>query len=102
MKKLAQTALTATLDKIYECPSGGQTDVKSISLCNVTGSAVTVTLCSVPTGGTAGTGNAILYAQSIGANKTLGIKCDEGLTSLDFISASGLGVTITINGEERR
>lgn len=102
MKRLAQKALTATLDKIYECPSGVQTDVLSMSLCNTTAATVTVTLCIVPVNGTAGTSNAIIYAQPIPANKTLGVECEESLTALDFISASGLGVTITINGDEKR
>ena len=68
--RLAQAASTTSFLAIYTCPSNTRAYVKDITVCNTTGSAVTLFLSLVPDQGTAGTANALFNAHSIAANTT--------------------------------
>ena len=46
--RLAQAASTTAFLAIYTCPTGTRTYIKDITVCNTTGSAVTLFLSLVP------------------------------------------------------
>jgi hypothetical protein len=76
--------------------------LKQFDVCNTTGGALTVNVFLVPSGGSAGTGNALLYAVSVNANTTLQWSGVQVMNASDTIQiqASGLGLTITASGGE--
>ena len=122
-KQLGQAALTTSVATIYTVPIATAnsavgansittqqttTYVKDINICNTTGAPITVNVHFVPPGGTAGTGNAILYGFSVAANGverwtgTQLLPPSTSSTSKTTIqaSASAAGLTITISGAE--
>lgn len=87
----------------YASPAGQSVEIKSATLCNTTGGAVTVNLSIVPAGGTAGAGNRILSAESLAAGAKFSLKdylVGAQLADGDFISTStsATGVTLTLTG----
>ena len=66
--QLGQAAITTSATTLYTVPSLTRTYLKDINICNTTGSPVTVNVYLVPSGGSAGTGNALLYGLSVAAN----------------------------------
>jgi len=104
--QIAQAALTTSYATLYTVPTNittpTRTYMKQIDVCNTTGSAVTFNLHIVPTGGTAGTGNALFYVQNVAANSTFSYSGVQVLPTSSFLSAkaSTAGLTITISGGE--
>lgn len=100
--KLAQAAITTGTTTIYTVPASTRALVKDIDICNTTGGALTVNLHLVPSAGTAGTGNALLYGTSINANTTLQWTGVQVMNAGDTIQVqgSGLGLTVNISGGE--
>ena len=104
--QIAQAALTTSYVTLYTVPTNittpTRTYMKQIDVCNTTGSAVTFNLHIVPTGGTAGTGNALFYVQNVAANSTYSYSGVQVLPTSSFLSAkaSTAGLTITISGGE--
>lgn len=100
--KLAQAAVTAGTTTIYTTPALTRTMVKDIDLCNTTAGALTVNVHLVPSGGAAGTGNALLYGTSIAANTTLQWTGVQVMNAGDTIQVqgSGLGITVSVSGGE--
>jgi len=100
--QLGQAAITTSVTTLYTTPANTRTFVKDINICNTTGSPITVNLYFVPTGGTASSGNAFYYSQSIASNSTLHWLGSQILLPLQTIqmSASGAGCTIIIGGGE--
>lgn len=100
--KLAQAAVTAGTTTIYTVPASTRTMVKDIDLCNTTAGALTVNVHLVPSGGAAGTGNALFYGVAIAANTTLQWTGVQIMNAGDTIQVqgSGLGVTINVGGGE--
>lgn len=100
--KLAQAAVTASAVTVYTVPASTRTMVKDIDICNTTAGALTVNVFLVPSGGSAGTGNALLYGASVTANTTLQWTGVQVMNAGDTIQvqASGLGLTASISGGE--
>ena len=86
--RLAQAASTTAFLAIYTCPTGTRTYIKDITVCNTTGSAVTLFLSLVPDQGTAGTTNALFNAYSIAANTTFQWKGTQIMNCLLYTSPS--------------
>jgi len=100
--RLAQAALTTSYVTVYTTPLLTRTYVKNIDICNTTAGALNLYISLVPSGGTAGTGNALYYNFSVAANSRVQWAGTQILTSGDLISvkASGAGLTVTISGGE--
>lgn len=102
-KQLGQGRYNNTTNNTVYTATGVTAIIKSIRLCNTTGSAVTVRVFMVPSGGTADETTAIYYDYSIPANSTLS---DDGFHVLlasgtvQFQNGTANGVTITLNGAE--
>lgn len=99
---LGQAAITGSISTLYTVPANTRTFVKDLNICNTTGGALTVNVHLVPSGGTAGTGNAILYTYSIAANTTYrwtGLQIMNELQTIQ-IKGSTTGLTITASGAE--
>ena len=100
--KLAQAAMTTSYVTIYTTPDNTRTFVKDIDIVNTTGSAISIYVSLVPLAGSAGTGNALFYANSLPANTTMQWSGSQILNAGGFISvkASSAGCTINISGAE--
>lgn len=81
----------------------------NVIVCNTTGSAATLTLDVVPSGGSAGVTHRIAAAVSVAANTTvslatslvaLGIAMEEGDT-LNGLQGTGSALTVTATGRTR-
>jgi hypothetical protein len=100
--QLGQAAITTGFTTVYTAPVNTRTYIKDINICNTTGISCTVSVCLVPSLGSAGAGNALIYdlvlfgsdlyrwqgVQIINAGDTIQVK------------ASASGATITISGGE--
>jgi len=104
--QIAQAALTTSYATLYTVPTNPTTPtrtyLKQIDVCNTTNGAITFNLHIVPATFSAGTQNALFYAQSVAANTTFSYIGVQILPTSSFISAkaSTTGLTITISGEE--
>lgn len=100
--RLAQAALTTSYVTVYTTPLLTRTYVKNIDIVNTTASALSFYISLVPSGGTAGSGNALFYNAPINGRTTVQWTGSEILTPGDLISvkASAAGVTVTITGGE--
>lgn len=116
--QLAQASVTGTAVKIYTVPSTStngatgaystvvtsttRTYLKDINICNTTAGAVTISIFLVPSGGTAGTSNALYYATSVAANSVLRWTGAQILptSSTIWVQGSTTGLTVTISGGE--
>jgi hypothetical protein len=100
--QLAQAAITASYVTIYTTPTGVRTFVKDITIINTTSAAINIYVSLVPFGGTAGTSNAIFYANSLPAYTTVDWCGAQILNEGGFISvkASAVGCTIMVSGGE--
>ena len=101
--QIAQAALTTSYVTLYTVPTTPtRTYMKQIDVCNTTGSAATFNLHIVPVTFSAGTQNALFYAQTVAANSTFSYAGVQVLPTSSFISAkaSATGLTVTISGGE--
>lgn len=106
-KPIQPIAITASLQTLYTASANtaniltgyATAELKSLSITNTTGSAITFNVYIIPSGGTAGTGNAYFYGMPIAANDA---KLFQGLTEAmaagDFIQVSASTTGITIRG----
>jgi hypothetical protein len=89
---------------LYTVPASTTTIVKQVVIANTSGSAATVSLRLVPSGGTAGVANSLAEAVSIGANSTQTLDLSQVMATGDFLQAlqgtSG-AITLTISGVEK-
>ena len=100
--QLGQAAITTSATTLYTVPSLTRTYLKDINICNTTGSPVTVNVYLVPSGGSAGTGNALLFGLSVAANtvyRWTGVQVLLPSQTVQ-VSASGTGCTIIASGGE--
>ena len=100
--KLGTLAVTASFQTVYLTPAGIRALVKDINICNTTAGALTVDLCVVPSGGTAGTSNAIVFTTSIAVGtqyRWQGLIVMNPGDSLQ-VKGSALGLTIFVSGAE--
>ena len=100
--KLGQAAMTTSYATIYTTPANTRTFVKDIDIINTTANIVRIYVSLVPTGGTAGTANALFYYNALPAYTTMQWAGSQLLNESDFISvkASATGCTITVSGAE--
>jgi hypothetical protein len=100
--QLGQAAITTGYTTLYTTPVNTRTYVKDINICNTTGISVNVTVCLVPNGGSAGTGNALVYNLVLFGSdlyRWQGVQIMNAEDTLQ-IKASGTGATITVSGGE--
>lgn len=102
--QLAQAAMTTSYATIYTVPSSPptRTYVKDIDVINTTSSAKDIYISLVPSGGTAGTSNALFYQVSLPAYTIVqwaGSQIIDAGTTIQ-VKASNTGCTITISGGE--
>lgn len=102
--KLGRGAIstTPTVDTLYTCPVLTRAFVKCIDVVNTSAAALTVNVYLVPSGGTAGTDNALLYSRSVPIGGNVQWTGTQILNAGDKIqaTASGAGLTINISGGE--
>ena len=115
--QIAQAAVTGTAALIYTVPytsansatgtgnvvtSTTRTYLKDINICNTTAGAVTISIFLVPSGGSAGTSNALYYATTVAANSVLRWTGAQILmtSSTIWVQGSTTGLTVTISGGE--
>lgn len=100
--QLAQAALTTSYATVYTALANSRTYVKDITIINTTSSAINIYLSLVPSGGTAGSSNALFYGNSLPANTTVQWTGSQIMNATDTIQvkASAVGCTATITGGE--
>ena len=101
-KQLAQVAITASLVTIYTVPASTTAVIQSIDIVNTSGGVRTVRVHIVPSGGSAGTANALLYDITIADTGTINYGGPLTIETGGFISvlADSTGMTITVSGLE--
>lgn len=101
-KRLSTLGITVALATAYTVPGATTTRVTEICLCNTSGGTLTVRLHFIPSGGSAGVTNAIMYDFLIPAGVPFIIPFNTWLNTGDFIqhSASAVGIACTISGIE--
>jgi hypothetical protein len=100
--QLGQAAITGSIATLYTVPANTRTFVKDLNICNTTGGALTVNVHLVPSGGTAGTDNAILYGTAMGVNavyRWTGVQIMNAGGTIQ-VKGSATGLTITASGAE--
>jgi len=100
--KLGQAAIGVGVTTLYTVPASTRSFVKDIDICNTTAGALNVRVFLVPSAGSAGTTNALLYDVAVAANSTLQWLGTQILNAADTvqIQASGAGLTISASGAE--
>jgi len=100
--RLGQAALTASYVTIYTTPSNTRTYVKDLDIINTTAAAIGIYVHLVPTGGSAGTSNALFYNTQLPPNTIVQWAGSQILNEGDTIQvkASTTGCTITVSGGE--
>jgi len=102
--QLAQAAMTTSYATIYTTPSQvpTRTILKDINVINTTGGSLNIYISIVPSGGTAGTDNALFYGNLLPANTTMQWTGSQVMNPNDTlqVKASNVGCTITVSGGE--
>lgn len=100
--QLGQAGLTTSYATIYTVPATYRTYVKQFDICNTTAGTINVYVSFVPSGGSAGTSNAILYNTILPAYSTLQWCGAQVINAGGTIQAkaSATGCTMTITGGE--
>ena len=101
--KLGQAALTATVAVIYTTPALSKTYVKQIDIANTTNGSLDVNVHIVPSGGTVGTSNAILYTVAVAQHTTYqwrGVQIMNAGDKLYALCANATSLTLTASGGE--
>ena len=98
---LGQGTTTTSAVTLYTVPAVSRTFLESIDVVNTNSTTTTFDIYLVPSGGTAGTANALFYQQSLIAKQNLQW---SGLQVLNAgykiqIKASATGITIIASGE---
>jgi hypothetical protein len=100
--QLGQAAITTGFTTLYTTPANTRTYVKDINICNTTGISCTVTVCLVPSLGSAGAGNALVYNLVLFGSDLYRWQGVQIMNAGDTIQikASATGATITVSGGE--
>ncbi len=91
---------------LYTVGASKSCKVSTVTLCNVSANTVSATFCVVPSGGTAGAANAVVYVYTMAAGDTLSLTPYVGGAMLgegDFISAQAsvtAALTVIATGVE--
>jgi hypothetical protein len=104
--QLGQAAITTSYTTIYTVPTttpnATRTYLKDFDIINTTSSIVYIYVSLVPSAGTAGTGNALMYNNALPAYTTMqwtGSQILNAGTTIQ-VKASAVGCTITASGGE--
>lgn len=100
--QLGQAAITTSNATLYTVPSATKTILRCFDICNTTANAITVRVHIIPSAGSAGTGNALIYDKNVLANDVLGWEGEHVMATGTFIQvkAGASGLTITASGVE--
>lgn len=93
---LPSGAAGTSIGTIYTVPSGQQFTLTDIEICNAASTASTFSIYLVPSGGTAGTGNALFYNAPINPNTTVQWTGSTALSSGSKIQVSAGATTVSI------
>jgi hypothetical protein len=106
-KPIQPVAVTTSVQTIYTAPANSSNiqngfataELKGLTITNTTSSAINVNIYIVPSGGTAGTGNAWAYNVPVGAYDTKPVHgLQEVLAAGDTIQVSASATGLTIRG----
>jgi hypothetical protein len=100
--QLGQAAITTSYATIYTVPTGTRTYLKDFDIINTTSAIVYIYVSLVPSLGTAGTDNALMYYNALPAYTTMqwtGSQVLNAGTTIQ-VKASAVGCTITASGGE--
>lgn len=90
----------SSISTIYTVPTGQQFTLTDIEICNASATATSFSIYLVPSGGTAGTTNALFYNAPINGNTTVqwtgSTALDEGYTVQ--VSSAAATVAMKISG----
>ena len=100
--QLGQAAMTTSYATIYTVPANTRTYVKDIDVVNTTSASIGIYISLVPSGGIAGTSNALFYNTPLPLNTIVQWAGSQILNEGDTIQvkASAVGCTITVSGGE--
>ena len=100
--QLGQAEITTAYTTIYTVPADTRTYVKDIDVVNTTAATIGIYISLVPSGGTAGTSNALFYNTPLPLNTIVQWAGSQILNEGDTIQvkASATGCTITVSGGE--
>lgn len=100
--RFGQAAITTSAATLYTTPASTRALIKEISVVNTTGVTATFDVYLVPSGGTAGTANALFYQQPLAAKSTLQWNGLQILNAGDTlqVKASATGLTVMASGGE--
>lgn len=100
--KLGQGSIATSLTTRYTVPAFTRTLVKDITVANTTTGPIALTVYLVPSAGTAGVSNALIYNVTIPGGTVFQWNGIQIMNSGDFIqdTANLTGLTINISGGE--
>ena len=100
VQPFANTTLTGSVATYLTSPRNGEAVISYAFLTNKTGAPITVSVYNVPAGGTAGPGNVVINARSIGAGNSYACPelCGLSLNRGSTLQAVGNGVSIVVSG----
>ncbi len=94
----APSQLGTSAATLYTVPGSTTTILKQIALCNTASTARTVSVYLVPSGGTAGVANAILYDVSVDAKSTTFVNLSAVMATSDTLQGSAsIASSVTIH-----
>ena len=100
--QLGQAAITTSYTTVYTAPANTRTYVKDIDIVNTTSATIGIYVHLVPSGGTAGTSNALFYNTPLPLNTIVqwaGSQIIDAGATIQ-VKASATGCTITVSGGE--
>lgn len=86
---------TGSYATLYTVPTGVQMSITDIDICNTSATPATFYISLVPSGGTAGAGNALFYAAPINGNTTVQWTGELPLEAGGFIAGYASATTVT-------
>jgi hypothetical protein len=98
---LGQAAITASVTTLYTVPANSRTYLENLDIVNTNSTTTTFDVYLVPSGGTAGTGNALFYQQTLSPKQNMqwtGLQVLNAAYKIQ-VNASATGVTIIASGE---
>ena len=98
--RIAQAALTTAYVTYYTCPSNQRACITGITVCNTNNNNQHFSVSIVPSGGTAGAGNAAFFQFQVNAYETQIFDLSLPMNSLDTLQmkASATGMTLFVSG----
>lgn len=102
-KRLFQVQAGTSETTQYTVPASTSTILKEIVIANTTGSAATIAVSLVASGGTAGASNRVIPTVSIAANTLVSLTFNQVLATGGFISTiagTATALTLTASGVE--